>query len=450
MLGVGRAGPLGPAKLLTDDAGSADSLLVDPHHRDPNQVERDALAVLVSVPGVGPATLARLIGAIGSASDVVALARRPNAASRLRAAAPSRGERPGGVNDEVADALIDAARRSDEIVRSVRAAGLTIVTLDDETYPARLRSTELPPLALFVQGSVAALSARRAVAIVGTRSATYEGRQIASQLAAVLSAAGATIVSGLAIGIDGAAHAGVVAVHGSTVAVLGGGHDRLYPPAHARLARTIAAEGGAVISEHAPSTSPARHTFPRRNRIIAGLAEATIVIEAGRGSGALTTAVWAMEQGRGCYVVPGPLGAPTWAGCLELLRECHGVARIVAGPAELLADLDLPDDPSAGGDADVGADRVGVPSVAAVLLELGPTARTVGRALVAGLATPDDLVAATDLPIATVLAALTVLEGRGLAASAYGRYRAAGALAAASPAGRRRVRRVTPGAGRSR
>ena len=450
MFGVGRAGPLGPDGLVADGEGSAAPLALDTLRRDPDQDERDALAVLVSVPGVGPATLARLIGAIGSASDVVSLAQRSDAASRLRAAAPSRGERPGGVTDEVAEALIDAARQADRIVDRVRAAGLTVVTLDDETYPARLRATELPPLALFVRGSVTALSARRAVAIVGTRSATYVGRQIASQLAALLSAAGATIVSGLAIGIDGAAHAGVVAVHGSTVAVLGGGHDRLYPPAHARLARTIAEEGGAVISEHAPATSPARHTFPRRNRIIAGLAEATIVIEAGRGSGALTTAVWAMEQGRGCYVVPGPLGAPTWAGCLELLRECHGVARIVAGPAELLADLELPDDPSAGGDVDTeaGAGHVGVPSVAAVLLELGPTARTVGRALVAGLATPDDLVAATDLPIATVLAALTVLEGRGLATSAYGRYRAAGALAAASPAGRRRSRRQFPGTGR--
>jgi DNA processing protein len=405
--------------------------------RVPDEAEREALAVLVSVPGIGPATLARLIGAIGSAREVVDLARRPGARARLTAAAPSRGDRPGGVNGEIAHAIIDAAGRTDEIVGRVRAAGLTVVTLDDESYPPRLRATELPPLALFVRGSVEALSSRRAVAMVGTRSATAHGRQVASQLAALLSAAGATVVSGLAIGIDGAAHAGVVAIHGATVAVLGGGHDRLYPVAHARLARTIAEEGGAVISEHAPGTSPTRYTFPRRNRIIAGLAEATIVVEAGRGSGALTTAVWAMEQGRGCFVVPGAIGAPTWAGCLELLRECHGVARIVAGPAELLMDLDLPDDLAKEGESGRLPGSGGVPTVAAVLLELGPTARSVGRALVAGLATPDDLVAATDLPIATVLASLTVLEGRGLATSAYGRYRAAGALAAALPRGRR-------------
>jgi DNA processing protein len=315
------------------------------------------------------------------------------------------------------------------------------VTLDDEEYPARLRAIELPPLALFVNGNVAALSARRAVAVVGTRAATDAGRRLASGIAAALSSVGATVVSGLAIGIDGAAHAGVVAVGGPTVAVLGGGHGRLYPRAHTRLADEIVANGGAVVSEHAPGTAPTRWSFPRRNRVIAGLAEATVVVEAGRRSGALTTAVWALEQGRGCFVVPGPIGSPSWAGCLELLRECHGLARIVPGVAELLADLDLPDDEPATPDPSRGEGPPAVPSVGAVLVELGPTARSVGRALVAGLVAPDDLVAATDLPIATVLAALTVLEGRGLVTSAYGRYRPAGALAAAGSGGRRAARR---------
>jgi predicted Rossmann fold nucleotide-binding protein DprA/Smf involved in DNA uptake len=158
----------------------------------------------------------------------------------------------------------------------------------------------------------------------------------------------------------------------------------------------------------------------------------------------MTTAMWALEQGRGCFVVPGPIGAPSWAGCLELLRTYHGAARIVAGVAELLADLDLPDDAEEAATAPPtqrASTGAVVPSVAAVLLDLGPAARDVGRALVAGLATPDDLVAATDLPIATVLAALTILEGRGLATSAYGRYRPAGALAAASPPGRRQPTR---------
>jgi DNA processing protein len=245
-------------------------------------------------------------------------------------------------------------------------------------------------------------------------------------------------VSGLAIGIDGAAHDGVVAVGGTTVAVLGGGHERLYPRRHARLADQIVESGGAVISEHPPDTPPARWTFPRRNRIIAGLSEATVVVEAGRRSGALTTAMWALEQGRSCFVVPGAIGAPRSTGCLDLLRECPGEARVVAGIPELLADLDLPAEADGAVAPSTRRTRRGVaiPSVAAVLLGVGETARLVGRALVAGNATPDDLVVTTDLPVATVLAALTVLEERGLATSAYGRYRPTGLLAAAAAPGR--------------
>ena len=444
VLGVGRARPLGPSALVAQadgvaaghdgpsgHAGSGDAA---PAGRAfAADAEGDALAVLVSVPGLGPVTLARFVDRFGSAAEILAAARRGDGVARLVAAAAPRGDRPGGVSPEVAATMVAAANDADATLGAVRAAGLRVVTLDDDDYPPRLRAIELPPLVLFVRGSVAALSARRAVAVVGTRAATDAGRRLASRIGATLSAADATVVSGLAIGIDGAAHAGVVAVGGPTVAVLGGGHGRLYPPAHARLADEIVAHGGAVVSEHAPAVAPTRWQFPRRNRIIAGLAEATVVVEAGRRSGALTTAAWALEQGRGCFVVPGALGAPASAGCLDLLRDCHGVVRVVPGIAELLEDLDLPDDPEQAARPDAPTGRAAVPSVAAVLVELGPAARSVGRALVAGLTAPDDLVAATALPIATVLAALTVLEGRGLVASAYGRYRAAGALAAAAP-----------------
>lgn len=442
MLGVGRAGPLGPTTLVASDRSATGDAGVAAGGATITERERDALAVLVSIPGLGPATLARLIGAVGSAAAVLDVGRRPGGTRRLQAAAPAVGGRPGGVTGDVAAAIATAARESERTIETIRANGLLVVTLYDDAYPVRLRAIELPPLALFVRGSVVALSARRAVAVVGTRAATDAGRRLASSIGAALSSAGATVVSGLAVGIDGAAHAGVVAIGGPTVAVLGGGHGRLYPALHARLAAEIVDNGGAVVSEHAPATSPTRWTFPLRNRLIAGLAEATVVVEAGRRSGALTTAAWALEQGRGCFAVPGPVGARTWAGCLELLRECHGLVRIVPGIAELLTDLDLPGDEAEEGAAEDGTKAPAVPSVGAVLVELGVTARAVGRALVAGLATPDDLVAATDLPIASVLAALTVLEGRGLVASAYGRYRAAGALAAAAPAGRRATRRV--------
>lgn len=464
MLGVSRAGPLGPTALVARDTDRAPGSTgpIRPEGRvdaggairaDRAMLagrEREALAVLVTVGGLGPATLARLIDAFGSASAILDAARRPDAIAALSAAVPAIDGRPGGVTREVAAAVVAATRQAGRTLDGIRARGLDIVTLDDDAYPPRLRAIELPPLVLFVRGSLAALSAPRAVAVVGTRRATEAGRRLASSIAAALSSVGATVVSGLAVGIDGAAHAGVVAVGGVTVAVLGGGHGRLYPSRHARLAEEIVADGGAIVSEHAPATEPTRWSFPRRNRVIAGLTEATVVVEAGRRSGALTTAAWALEQGRGCFVVPGPIGAPTWAGCLELLRDCHGLARIVPGVAELVTDLELGEETARGG-SPRGGGRSGVPSVAAVLVELGPTARSVGRALVAGLATPDDLVAATDLPIATVLAALTVLEGRGLATSAYGRYRVTGALAAAAPAGRRlartAARRASPGSG---
>jgi DNA processing protein len=236
-------------------------------------------------------------------------------------------------------------------------------------------------------------------------------------------------VSGLAVGIDGAAHAAVVAEGGITVAVLGSGHDRLFPPGHRRLADAILASGGAIVSELPPEVEPTAGTFPRRNRVISGLADATVVVEAGARSGALLTANWALEQGRDCFVVPGSIDSPTSAGCLAYLREFPGQARIVAGVPQLLEDLGLVDlpDPLDGSALE--------PPVAAVLVELGEGARRVAAALVHGLTTVDEVVAATTLPIAAVLGALTLLEGRGLAVGSYGRYRPAGRLASTPDAG---------------
>jgi DNA processing protein len=199
-----------------------------------------------------------------------------------------------------------------------------------------------------------------------------------------------------------------------------------------------------VISEFAPHVSPTAGTFPRRNRLISGLSDATVVIEAGARSGALTTAAWALEQGRGCYLVPGGIDAPLSAGCLAFLREYPSEARIVAGIPELLEDLRLIGCAGRRPDAVAGAARTPEarvrsrarprqPAAGAVLVTLGAAERAVAAALVAGLATVDELVAAADLPVGAVLAALSLLETRGLAVGAYGRYRPAGPLAAASP-----------------
>jgi DNA processing protein len=264
------------------------------------------------------------------------------------------------------------------------------------------------------------------VAVVGTRHATTAGRTTAGRIATSLAACGATVVSGLAYGIDGAAHEATVRAGGTTVAVIGGGHAVLSPSSHARLAAAIVASGGAVVSEHAPDVGPTKGTFPRRNRIISGMSDATVVVEAPARSGALITASWALEQGRECFLVPGPIDAPTSAGCLAFLREFPGIARVVAGVPELIADLGLtplPADPPG-----PLRRRASTALTNATLATLGHTEALVAHHLVAGRVTVDEIVAAADLPVATVLAALGMLERRGLAAGVHGRYRPAGPL----------------------
>ena len=222
-----------------------------------------------------------------------------------------------------------------------------------------------------------------------------------------------------------------------TIAVLGSGHDRLYPKAHARLAADVVAHGGTLVSELFPDRTPTRATFPQRNRLISGLSDATVVVEAGLGSGALITAGWALSQGRECFVVPGPVDDTRSAGCLEFYRQYPEVVRLVTGIPELVADLGL--DIAAG--PDPGAqqrDDPGAPrrlSAAALLVELGPTVREVAAALTSGHGSIDELVAATGHEPATILGAVTLLEMRGLATSTYGRYRAAGRLASMMPPG---------------
>ena len=316
-------------------------------------------------------------------------------------------------------AIAEAAPRGAAILERMRALGLRAVTAEEPSYPVRLRSIAMPPHVLFVLGDVRALGRSRAAAVVGTRRATTWGRTAAGRIATALVAADAAVVSGLAYGIDGVAHEATVRAGGITAAVIGGGHAVAIPADHRRLARAILDADGAIVSELAPDVEPTRGTFPRRNRIISGLSDATVVVEAPARSGALVTASWALEQGRGCFLVSGAFDAPASAGCLAFLREFHGEARIVAGIPQLLADLGY----GSTSDADA-AD----PLVEVALQELGRTGSLVATGLRAGLATVDELTATTDLPVATVLASLTVLENRGLAVGLHGRYRPAGAL----------------------
>jgi DNA processing protein len=441
---VGGSGPIGAGPTETraemqvqvgGTVGAEGRLDVTP--RQPTD-ERDAWAVIAGVRGIGPVGFSALLRRYGSGLGILREASSPGGIARIATLTydgtdPDDERRHRGLDLEIAEGVAEASQRAGEMLTRIRELGLKIVTIEDEHYPTRLASVDMPPHVLFVLGDPAVMNARSAVAIVGTRRATDAGRAIAARLAANLVAVGTSVVSGLAVGIDGAAHSAAVHAQGTTVAVIGSGHAVLYPRAHSRLAAAIVGAGGAVVSELTPDTEPSKGTYPRRNRIISGLADATVVVEAPARSGALITASWALDQGRECFLVPGAIDAPASAGCLAFLREFPDRARIVAGIPQLIDDLGLADHMA---EPQVSSD------IAATLSGVGEAAGRLGRELVLGRATVDELVAVTGWPVASVLAGLTLLERRGLAVGVHGRFRPAGGLAGVDPAtARQRPRR---------
>lgn len=247
----------------------------------------------------------------------------------------------------------EARTRAREWRDAAGAAGRSLLLLSGPGYPPLLAEIAVPPIVLDVLGPVAPPSdphpeappdpppgaaaelVRPAVALVGARRATPYGIGAAESLAEGLAEAGITVVSGLARGVDAAAHRAALRAGGRTLAVLGAGHDRLYPPEHRDLARRVA-ESGALVTEFPPDTRPLPHHFPRRNRIIAGLAAATVVVEAAERSGSLSTARHAADSNREVLAVPGPITSSLSAGCHSLLRSG---AALVTGVADLLEEL---------------------------------------------------------------------------------------------------------------
>ncbi len=285
--------------------------------------------------------------------------------------------------------------------------GLWSLTPLDSDYPPRLRDLPTPPAVINGLGDAATLAGRRTVGVVGTRRPTPAGRALAAKICARLVESGTTIVSGLAVGIDGAAHAATLEHEGVTVGVIGGGHGSPGPRAHERLRAEVVAHGGAVISEHHPTTGATKGTYPRRNRIIAALADAVIVVEAPRKSGALITASRALELGRPVFVAPGRVGDWSTAGSLALLRETP--ARPIAGLDELVADLGY-FDPARSDDPPTA---LGEATRAPALAMLGVAERAVAARLCDGPAGLDLLVAQTGLPPGVVSGAVTLLLMRG-------------------------------------
>jgi DNA processing protein len=284
---------------------------------------RDLLALHLA-DGLGPQRIAALLEHFGSAS-----AARRAGASQLRAV--------GGIGEQLASSLaaaLPAVEVDDEIAR-LEKLGASVLALGRPGYPAALATIPAAPHLLFARGSLLPAD-DRAVAIVGTRHPDAYGKRVARQLAEGLARAGVTVISGLARGIDGIAHQGALDAGGRTLAVLGSGLGRLYPPEHKGLADRVAS-AGAVLSEYPAEQAPSRGTFPARNRIISGLSRVVIIVQAPADSGALITADHAADQGRTVLAVPGPVDGELHAGCHRLIRDGAGLCR---GPDDVLEELD--------------------------------------------------------------------------------------------------------------
>lgn len=289
-------------------------------------LDRLTLALL---PGLGPRGRKRLLDR-GSLGDVLA---RPGDHAELLPAIARSALESGQV------------RRQAEIERGrAERGGLAIVGLGDPEYPAWLALTYDPPPVLFVRGTLVRGEGERAVALVGSRAATPLGLTFARALARGLAKAGVTVVSGLARGIDAAAHRGALEAGGRTVAVLGSGHARLYPQENLGLARAIVTRGGAVVSEFPMQTEARRGNFPRRNRVIAGWGRAVVVVEAGEKSGALITARAAQDEGRDVMAVP---AHPTWPGAAGTNALLRDGAVPVRHAGDILEEIGLGADPGA-------------------------------------------------------------------------------------------------------
>jgi DNA processing protein len=363
----------------------------------PGSGELAAYLALAQIPGIGPARLRTLLDAFGSAVGAQI------APAGAIAALPGFGH--------AAANAVRAARRSggEEILRALDRIGARVLLPGSLEFPPLLAETPDPPAALFVWGDATVLS-RPAAAIVGSRDHTPYGATAARLLTSGVAPA-AVVVSGMARGLDAIAHEAALEAGGTTVGVLGNGFGVVYPAANRALYERVASEG-CLVSELPPGERPRISTFPRRNRIIAGLAGVTVVVEAAVNSGALITADCALEQGRSVLAVPGPITSPTSEGCNKLIQQGAKPALCVADVLEELglsvsAVQELP----AGG-LPPGR-RPGDTANPAPPQDLTPLQRTLWDSL-AQPTHVDALVAGAQQEVGQVLTALTELELRGL------------------------------------
>ena len=348
------------------------------------------LLLLEQLPGVGPVTVRRLVGHFGSARAALGSPRAAFGRVAGREAAAARGG-------------AEVCARVEKALAQAADLGVEAIGWGDRRYPAELLNLADPPPVLFVRGRVELLRRTDGVCVVGARRATARGRQVAERLGGALGRAGIVTVSGLALGVDGAVHAGVLSVDGAAVAVLGSGPDVVYPRAHHRLFARIL-ERGLLVSEFVPGTKAAPHHFPRRNRILAALAKMTIVVEAGRRSGSLITVDHALDLGREVWSVPGPIDSAACAGSNRLLVDG-------ARPLVSIGDFVT-------GVVGTREASTGDPAVASAAAATGrATARGLEARILDALATDtlaiDEIAARLSLPAAKALALLTTLELHG-------------------------------------
>ncbi len=346
--------------------------------------------LLSQLPGIGPLTLAKLLDVFGSASRVLVASE-----DRLR-------EVPG-----VGPKLLKTIRHARDyvdvqgILDWCTANQTDIVSLDSPGYPQSLLDLPDAPPVLFVQGELLPCD-ELSIAIVGTRHATIYGRQQAERIAYGLAKAGVTVVSGMARGIDTAAHQGALDAGGRTIAIFGCGLGHIYPPENEGLAKAIAADG-ALVSEYAPNAKPRAGMFPQRNRIISGLTHATLVVEAPERSGSLITARTASEQGRDVLALPGNVNSRASQGTNLLIRDGARLVRHADDILECLGPLARPVPMKDGRDIRQLAETLLNDQERAILdcIQCEPTAI-------------DSVIAASQLPTHNVLATISVLEIRKL------------------------------------
>src|SRR5437868_9665678 len=286
----------------------------------------EACIALNMLPTVGPVRLRKLLQVFGTPERVL-IAKR----GELRAVEGIGGE----VADQIAawQSTLDLAAE----LNRIRDFAATVITQESPSYPKSLREIHAPPIVLYVWGELQDRDLH-AIGVIGARRTTHYGAECAKKLAYQIAYAGLTVISGLARGIDTAAHQGALAAKGRTIAAIGSGLSRLYPPENQALAEKISNGNGAIVSEFSMEVEPDRQTFPMRNRIISGWSHGILVVEAGANSGALITASQALEQGRAVYAVPGHINAPSAIGSNRLIQQG---AKLVMDANDILDDLQI-------------------------------------------------------------------------------------------------------------